>query len=300
MKRRLSFAMLIFLFVLIGAELALRGMGAAYLEIVRTPPERFRPDANVKILCLGDSFTFGTGAEADASYPAQLQRRLDEHFGAGTAQVVNWGRPARNTSEALLALDDALAAGIRPDYLVVALGINNYWNWHLGNAFVPGGDPLKKVHATASGLRVWRLLTVALTGGPRAVRKLYGRNDTDDGQRQYFIDRLEQDRDWIGGWITSDLDAIYQLCNRHGVQMIFVRYHSDSHNITYAHEQFLAAHPVPTADCRWLGTRDREEFDKLLSGDGWHPNAQGYARVAATVENALLPLIDATPAGGDE
>ena len=67
-----------------GAALAVVGAllaGEVILQLAsifapdRTSP--WREGASERILCIGDSHTYGAGVERDESYPAQLQRVLD-------------------------------------------------------------------------------------------------------------------------------------------------------------------------------------------------------------------------------
>ncbi len=81
--------------------------------IQTTGPERFRgarsyarqPAPGVaRIVALGDSFTFGEGANDDESYPAALERRLRER--GWNAEVVNAGVGGTGTGEQALYFDE--------------------------------------------------------------------------------------------------------------------------------------------------------------------------------------------------
>lgn len=56
-----------------------------------------KPPDVLRVLCLGDSFTFGWGVEDDQAYPWQLQVLLDARLGPGRSQVANFGSPIFNT-----------------------------------------------------------------------------------------------------------------------------------------------------------------------------------------------------------
>ncbi|MBI5239300.1 MAG: radical SAM protein [Elusimicrobia bacterium] len=118
-------------------EAGLRLFGAAQ-RIALEVPER-RPGDSV-VLCLGDSFTFGTGAPRDLSYPRQLEKVLNADAGPRRFVVVNGGVPGRNTTQLLEALEADLAA-VRPDLVILLAGLNNSWN-------------LKGYHAHRGG-RTW-------------------------------------------------------------------------------------------------------------------------------------------------
>jgi len=84
------------------------------------------------VLCVGDSFTFGSGASSSAlSYPRQLEQLLraaaKRDGSRSTWHVVNRGWPGRNSSELLRRIPSYLSRD-RPDYVVAMIGGNNRWS----------------------------------------------------------------------------------------------------------------------------------------------------------------------------
>ena len=53
------------------------------------------------ILCLGESFTFGTGATAGNDYPNQLKNLLNSRNKDKVFKIINHGIPGQNTSQLL-------------------------------------------------------------------------------------------------------------------------------------------------------------------------------------------------------
>jgi len=84
------------------------------------------PGAAVRILSVGDSHTFGTNVAEEESYPAQLQRLLDE-IEPGRFSVVNLGVPGMSSTQVRRRLATNVAR-YDPDLVIVWCGVNDYWN----------------------------------------------------------------------------------------------------------------------------------------------------------------------------
>jgi acyl-CoA thioesterase-1 len=104
MKARMATALLLL-------SIAARGWGQA-------------PDARPVILAFGDSMTAGYGVAADMSYPAQLQKLLDDR--GYKYRVVNMGVSGDTSGGGLGRLSRALGTG--PDIVILELGSNDRSN----------------------------------------------------------------------------------------------------------------------------------------------------------------------------
>jgi acyl-CoA thioesterase I len=82
------------------------------------------PDPRPVILAFGDSMTAGYGVPADMSYPAQLQKILDER--GYKYRVVNMGVTGDTTRGGVGRLSRALGTG--PDIVILELGSNDRSN----------------------------------------------------------------------------------------------------------------------------------------------------------------------------
>ncbi|MDP8255628.1 MAG: hypothetical protein P9M14_07765 [Candidatus Alcyoniella australis] len=81
-----------------------------------------KPTGVQRILCLGDSTTFGWGLSADQTYPAQLQRMIDQ-IKPGAFEVINGGIPGTNNYQQILFFEE-LAHRWTPDVVIWRVGPN--------------------------------------------------------------------------------------------------------------------------------------------------------------------------------
>lgn len=87
----------------------------------RTPEFDPRPPEGVeRVVCIGDSITFGFGIELEDTWP----RRLEAESG-GALEVISAAVPGYTSHQGGLVLDQALAW--RPDIVIVAFGAFNDW-----------------------------------------------------------------------------------------------------------------------------------------------------------------------------
>lgn len=79
-----------------------------------------KPTGVRRVLCLGDSFTWGMGVEESETWPKVLERELGKGFEAVNAGVNGWG-----TAQEWLWLRDR-GAIFEPDAVVLALYVNDF------------------------------------------------------------------------------------------------------------------------------------------------------------------------------
>lgn len=113
-----------------------RGTKVRYNSLGLRGPE-LRDDGSKRILAIGDSCTWGWGAEQDETYPAVLQRLLDERNGRGAYQVINAGVPGYTSYQGLLYLRER-GLSLDPSIVIAAYGFND---------ISPGGDVELRIDA---------------------------------------------------------------------------------------------------------------------------------------------------------
>jgi acyl-CoA thioesterase-1 len=95
--------------------------GVVLLSLLFGAPQAAVADGPVRILVLGDSLTAGYGLPAGASFPAQLERALNEN--GVTAKVINSGVSGDTSAGGRARL--AWALGDKPQAMIVELGAND-------------------------------------------------------------------------------------------------------------------------------------------------------------------------------
>ncbi len=113
------------LFAIASLEVALR-VFALVMTSATSLPSRPRADQALRILCVGNSYTFGAGAPKGESYPDQLQRLLAKSLGDHVA-VTNLGLMNVNSSFVSEQLPGWLQE-TKPKIVFAMVGEPNVWN----------------------------------------------------------------------------------------------------------------------------------------------------------------------------
>jgi lysophospholipase L1-like esterase len=90
-------------------------------------PEIPAAKRGLRILALGDSTTFGLGVEEDQTWPAVLQRLLQDGLPGGV-EVINAGVPGYTAYQGLRYFE-IRGAALRPDLVLATFGFNDADSW---------------------------------------------------------------------------------------------------------------------------------------------------------------------------
>jgi len=110
---------------------------------LRGPELEPRDPGVLRVLCVGDSFTWGWGVKGDEAYPARLQAILAERFPSRDVQVLNAGVPGYGNDEELEWLRTR-GAELEPDLVVV-----QFFPW---NDFDDNLAPARTTHRVEDGM----------------------------------------------------------------------------------------------------------------------------------------------------
>ncbi|MBI4570037.1 MAG: hypothetical protein HY719_16715 [Planctomycetes bacterium] len=142
-----------------------------------TPAEREAPGAT-RVLCVGDSYTYGFGVTGEQAYPRRLEGRLSQALPGRAVRVYNLGVPSMSSSQARRAAEEAFD-DYQPGVILFLAGVNNTWNFQDSSVFedaalanlarAEGIDPEWEAKFTRVRVaRLYRLLTRGLSAGAGA------------------------------------------------------------------------------------------------------------------------------------
>src|SRR5713101_5404555 len=100
-------------------------LAAAYIRVTGTAAPASWLTKNRRILCVGDSNTYGLNVERAQAYPAVLEQLWNAGAASPPIETLNLAFPGQNSS-ALLKNFRAMLWAIRPEVVMVMIGANDY------------------------------------------------------------------------------------------------------------------------------------------------------------------------------
>jgi len=246
-----------------------------------------------RILCVGDSHTFGAGVFPKDNYPSQLHAVLDARYPEKAFGVFNLGLPGINSAHVARRLEAQLLA-IRPAIVLVWVGTNNMWNELEREEEGTGGG-----HRALLRSKLYRLGTVLWHTRSGAFEKLGQDGQEDERQTAYLawtsggqeraIGRIEET-------LATDMRRMVETSAALDVPIVFLTYPQERQQLPVSEviERNALALGVPVV----VTARDREraEADGLKPGElfvfgaGPHPSPALYGYI---VESLVSPIADA-------
>jgi lysophospholipase L1-like esterase len=123
--RRLARIAVSFAIYVIALEIFLQSV-ALFVSVMGRDIETSWITGNRRILCLGDSNTYGLWLERHEAYPQQLETVWNESGSGSRVEVLNLGFPGTNSSRLRRDFPRMLDT-LRPDVVIVLIGVNDYW-----------------------------------------------------------------------------------------------------------------------------------------------------------------------------
>lgn len=272
-----------------------------------------RAGGTLRILCVGDSHTYGIWVDPQDTYPARLRRHLARW--PEPVVVLNAGVPGMNSSQVAQVLPEMLER-FAPDVLLVMVGVADFWNLdslevgeYSGWRWVLAGGGLWD---RSRVVKLARLLRFNLKYGRNPLPaeapvvtqtpynwKIYGTGDAaiDVGIDMHFSDGV-QDIVVFRRILRRDLSLIAAQAEARGVMLVLMTYPTNAGlygAVNEVYRQFAPANGLPLIDLgngmsRWASPRLSE---KAYFPD-FHPRRAGYEAASRLIADQLYPLVHGT------
>jgi lysophospholipase L1-like esterase len=289
-------------------------LGEAALQLVALfasdRSSAWSPGARNRILCVGDSHTFGALVPRDQTYPAHLERFLAQRE-PGAYSVVNLGLPGMSTTQVRNRLPLWLSR-YEPDVVIVWSGANDSWN--VSELEDDAATLSTRLESLALRSRLYRLVRVRLhdlrleadvraaTRPPvwevSRVENPLGLEETwivrRDGLVETFTHEKRGEDVYLDEAIVEaraerDYEAIVRYARAAGVGLVLISYPLDAGVFAAANRAMrsvTARHGVPLVDATVSLERIPPERRQWLWAG--HPSGPIYREIARDVATRLL------------
>jgi lysophospholipase L1-like esterase len=264
-----------------------------------------RPAGTRRILCLGDSVTFGHWVEAQQAFPRQLEQALAGRTGT-PVQVINAGVPGYSSFQELKWLEEK-GWEYQPDLIVVSFVLNDVVERYLTMAAYGGAHTILGVDTTVTLQPLSRLLrrtafhrfVTSMMQGQARRREIYS-------VRRLFADPLPAEIEEAWQLTEGELSALAAVARARQVPLVLVAFpfrFQVQENLPPLPQQRLArwasAEEIPYVDLTGAFVALGPEAGFL---DHDHPTPAGHRAAALEVAAALMAQQPAAlcAAGGEE
>ena len=270
----------------------------ATIEDLSTGPHGFRGenyDFKVKkaadafrIVCVGDSSTYGDSVRDNQTFSAMLQQRLRKRFPDRTVEVVNAGVPGYTSHQARRYVEYELLK-LSPDVIVVMVGANDY---------IPASGKIAdkdrpQVSVTVAQLRKMfgRLRTYQLLAAVvNPLREvMYDTEIELDSEGHELVPMRVGRKDFV-----KNLKTIATMDDRHRCRTVLMtvpHIFDEEHPLN---EDTRRAAKESDAELLDLAKRMKEiqgQGTDLYQPDGGHPSVRGHAEIATMLEEKIAGMM---------
>jgi len=228
-----------------------------------------KPRGRVRIVCLGDSWTFGANVDQDQAYPQRLEALLRRAYPATDAEVLNLGVFGYSSYQGLTLLRRHVQA-LQPDVVVIGFAMNDSRVPGFRDEDVAGKPPSAVDRAVALAgrsevVRLGHYLVASALHRPTSLAELLKATDRreDDPRpaRQKYVGVEAWTRVPLADF-ERNLTAMIALAREHGADavLLFNELWAESPYRT-AIERVATAAGVPLVDSERLIARARREME---------------------------------------
>lgn len=278
-------------------------LNAAGLFIKRPAVNLSKEKDAYRIICVGDSTTYGIGATNidEFSYPGQLQQILNKEIPGKKFEVINLGAPGINSSQVLLNIKNHIST-YKPDSVIVMAGINDTWNledstmvnFYKGSIFKKSLICLE-LFLYKSNLFKFFIFEAANRSTPRSSLfkhwHLVTRGFNANVESRDCLINNSPKSVALSKSIGSNVTEITKAAQEAQINIIFMKYQRPGmgHPEAIIYEAYNKL-GVPVVDNETVFKEAEQNGLNVFHKDGWHPNNLGYSLIAKNVYNKFVDL----------
>ncbi len=259
-----------------------------------------------RIVCIGDSTTFGFGVDWNDAWPCRLEELLNARSGGGRFEVINAGVPGYTSYQGLQYVKQVLPA-LQPNLVIVTFGNNDGWSWddHTDREFARS----RHERAGTSVLNSSRALQL----GTLWYQSRFDKSHRPDHRWADDVWSYRTEPNWTPRVpvteFAENLSKIALLCRQAGTDVVLVQWpdriqlggtptlrqkYLDAVEVVCAEQALARANVVAT-----FMARSGETRTMYLPDDNIHVGAAGNRIVAGAIEEVVGNLIGVPPPLGN-
>jgi lysophospholipase L1-like esterase len=297
---RLALALFGIVVGVLAVELVLQ-LGALALRPTPGLPGPSR--GGLRVLCLGDSNTYGVYVSRDATWPRQLDALWRAAGRQPDLEVVNVGVPGASASRLVRELPTMLAT-FAPDLALAMIGVNDFWTLpatqddpDAGARFLTWLWQHSRLYRLYRSRAARDLVAEVELGATEPARR--GQAELRAGGRIFEMSwrRAPGRGESAASQLAGNLRSLAREAREQGVPLIFVTYASDAKLYAKANLALRGAAretSTPLIEVSEVFRRRCPDpsCPELLMPDG-HPKRRGYSLLAETIAARLPELLGA-------
>lgn len=252
---------------------------------------------NYRILCLGDSSTYGIGASdiKRFSYPSWLQTVLDQNISYKKFEVLNLGVPGINSSQLLNRFKHNIL-NYKPDMVIVMVGINDPWNFEESNILefyntTAVKQLYMKIELLLNKSKLFQFLKLVFLTEKFNELEIPAFDSKTLKKAVEFYGNDQAKAEAYRKAIISNITKLNQIADQNNVIIVFMKYH----NIGWGRPELIIHHTydqlrVPVVDNENLFKKAIQLKMSVFGYDKWHHSDLGYSLIAKNIFNKMIDL----------
>jgi len=243
-----------------------------------------RKDSDVfRIICMGDSVTFGWPTKVEDTYPKILEKLLNSHFPKKKFEVFNAGVPGYTSYQGLVWLKKDILR-YSPDLIIVYYGINDAGYNSNNKIDREQTMPPEWIIKSANFLREFQFY--------RLVNKiiLYVKYLLAAEKESYLVNRVPPEN------YKDNLESITKICSNNGIKTLFIvrpTWYDPENKIVFTNNRYIPPESIFQFDI--YSNLDRREADSIFLDDcrpfNFHLTNKGHGILGEKIFKVFVNML---------